>query len=98
MAVAEGLHATRRIITGAAAIMVVVFSAFATADLVMFQQLGFGLAIAILLDATVIRMVLVPASMHALGEWNWYFPRRLEWLPRLHVESTLFPDSVTEAS
>lgn len=98
LAVAEGLHATRRIITGAAAIMVVVFSAFATADLVMFQQLGFGLAIAILLDATVIRMVLVPASMHALGEWNWYFPRRLEWLPRLHVESTLFPDSVTEAS
>jgi RND superfamily putative drug exporter len=85
-AVAEGLHATRRIITGAAAIMVVVFAAFASGDLVMFQQLGFGLAVAILLDATVIRIVLVPASMRLLGSWNWYLPRWLEWLPELHVE------------
>lgn len=85
-AVAEGLHTTRRIITGAAAIMVVVFSAFASGDLVMFQQLGFGLAVAILLDATVIRLVLVPASMRLLGHWNWYFPRWLEWLPQLHLE------------
>jgi RND superfamily putative drug exporter len=85
-AVAEGLHATRRIITGAAAIMVVVFAAFASGDLVMFQQLGFGLAVAILLDATVIRIVLVPASMRLLGRWNWYLPHWLEWLPELHVE------------
>lgn len=90
-AVAEGLHATRRIITGAAAIMVVVFAAFASGDLVMFQQLGFGLAIAILLDATVIRIVLVPASMRLLGRWNWYFPHWLEWLPELHVEGTAAP-------
>jgi RND superfamily putative drug exporter len=88
LAVAEGLHSTRRIITGAAAIMVVVFAAFATADLVMFQQLGFGLAVAILLDATIIRLVLVPASMRLLGNWNWYFPRWLEWLPRVQLEST----------
>jgi RND superfamily putative drug exporter len=91
LAVAEGLHATRRIITGAAAIMVVVFAAFASADLVMFQQLGFGLAVAILLDATIIRLVLVPASMRLLGSRNWYFPRWLEWLPRVHVESGAVP-------
>ncbi len=91
LAVAEGLHATRRIITGAAAIMVVVFAAFATADLVMFQQLGFGLAVAILLDATVIRLVLVPASMRLLGSRNWYFPRWLEWLPRVHVDGPVAP-------
>ncbi|MEZ4533172.1 MAG: MMPL family transporter [Thermomicrobiales bacterium] len=93
LAVADGLHVTRRIITGAAAIMVVVFAAFATADLVMFQQLGFGLAVAILLDATVIRLVLVPASMRLLGDWNWYLPHRLEWLPRVHVESARTSDS-----
>jgi RND superfamily putative drug exporter len=93
LAVAEGLHATRRIITGAAAIMVVVFAAFATADLVMFQQLGFGLAVAILLDATVIRLVLVPASMRLLGGRNWYFPRWLEWLPRVHVDAPISPAS-----
>ena len=91
LAVAEGLHATRRIITGAAAIMVVVFAAFATADLVMFQQLGFGLAVAILLDATIIRLVLVPASMRLLGGRNWYFPRWLEWLPRVHVDIPAAP-------
>jgi RND superfamily putative drug exporter len=85
-AVAEGLHATRRIITGAAAIMVVVFAAFASGDLVMFQQLGFGLAVAILLDATIIRLVLVPATMTLLGNWNWYLPRWLDWMPRLQIE------------
>lgn len=87
LAVAEGLHATRRIITGAAAIMVVVFAAFATADLVVFQQLGFGLAVAVLLDATVIRLVLVPASMRLLGTRNWYFPHCLEWIPRIHADA-----------
>ena len=71
--------------------MVVVFAAFATADLVMFQQLGIGLAVAILLDATVIRLVLVPASMRLLGDWNWYFPRWLEWIPRVQVEAPVTP-------
>ena len=98
LAVAEGLHSTRRIITGVAAIMVVVFTAFATAGLVMFQQLGFGLAVAILLDATIVRLVLVPASMRLLGNWNWYFPRWLEWLPRVQVEPATVSKPASTAS
>jgi len=66
--------------------MVVVFGAFAAGDLVMFQQMGFGLSVAILLDATVVRKVLVPASMVLLGNRNWYLPRWLHWLPDLRVE------------
>ncbi|HQW51171.1 MAG TPA: MMPL family transporter, partial [Tepidiformaceae bacterium] len=54
--------------------------------LVVFQQVGFGLAVAVILDATIIRMVLVPASMELFGDWNWYFPRVLEWLPRINIE------------
>ena len=84
--VAYGLRATGRIITGAALIMVAVFGGFALGDLVMMQQMGFGLAVAIILDATVVRMVLVPASMELLGDWNWYFPSWLEWLPRIQIE------------
>jgi RND superfamily putative drug exporter len=86
-AVATGLQTTGRIITGAALIMVVVFSAFAAGDLVMFQQLGFGEAIAIFLDATLVRSVLVPATMALLGSWNWYLPTWLRWLPDLRVEA-----------
>ena len=55
-------------------------------DLVMFQQMGFGVAVALLIDATIIRSVLVPATMTLLGRWNWYLPHWLEWLPKLHVE------------
>jgi len=84
--VAVGLRSTGRIITGAAAIMVVVFSTFASGELVMLQQVGFGLAIAVLIDATIVRSVLVPASMALLGDLNWYLPRWLSWLPRLTVE------------
>ena len=62
--------------------MVAVFAGFARGDLVMFQQMGFGLAVAVLLDATIIRSVLVPAPMALLGDRNWYLPRWLEWLPR----------------
>ena len=68
--------------------MMVVFGGFATGELVMFQQMGFGLAVAVLLDATVIRSVLVPAAMVLLGERNWYLPRWLEWLPHYEVEAT----------
>ena len=71
-AVAFGVRSTGRIITGAALIMVAVFAGFATGDLVMFQQMGFGLGAAVLLDATVVRCVLVPAAMKLLGEWNWW--------------------------
>jgi putative drug exporter of the RND superfamily len=86
-AVAVGLRATSRIITGAAAIMVVVFATFAAGHLVMLQQLGFGLAVAVLLDATLIRSILVPASMALLGRVNWYLPVVLHRiLPRIHVE------------
>jgi RND superfamily putative drug exporter len=73
-------------VTSAALIMVAVFGLFATLSLIMFQQMGFGLAIAVLIDATVIRAVLVPATMKLLGEWNWYLPRRLERLPSLSPE------------
>ena len=84
--VAYGLRQTASIITGAALIMVAVFAGMASGELVIFQQVGFGLAVAIILDATIIRMVLVPASMELLGDWNWCFPRWLEWLPEIHIE------------
>jgi len=87
--VAVGLHATARIITGAALIMVVVFGGFASGTLVALQQLGFGLAVAVFLDATIVRSVLVPATMALLGERNWYLPRWLRWLPDLRVEGHL---------
>lgn len=85
-AVSHGVGATGRIITGAALIIVVVFIGFATGDLVGFQQMGFGVGVALLIDATVIRTILVPSSMTMLGRWNWYLPSWLEWLPELHVE------------
>jgi RND superfamily putative drug exporter len=80
------LQATGKIITGAALIMVAVFAGFASGQLVMFQQMGFGLAVAVLIDATIVRSVLVPASMALLGDRNWYLPRWLRWLPDLRVE------------
>ena len=86
-AVSYGVRTTARLITGAALIIIVVFVGFATGELVMFQQMGFGVAVALLLDATVIRSVLVPAAMELLGTRNWYLPRRLGWLPHYHVEA-----------
>jgi uncharacterized membrane protein YdfJ with MMPL/SSD domain len=85
-AIAHGVGSTGRIITGAALIIIAVFSGFARGDLVMFQQMGFGVAIALLLDATVVRLVLVPAAMELLGERNWYLPRWLHWLPEVQIE------------
>ncbi|HEY5168790.1 MAG TPA: MMPL family transporter, partial [Thermoleophilia bacterium] len=87
-AVAHGIGRTAGIITGAAAIMVCVFGGMATGELVMFQQMGFGLAVAIFLDATVVRTIIVPAGMELLGDWNWYLPRWLEWLPNISVEGS----------
>ena len=89
--VAFGIRSTGRIITGAALIMVAVFWGFAAGDLVPLQQMGFGLGIAILLDASIVRMVLVPASMRLLGKWNWYLPPWLQWLPDLRVEPERAP-------
>ena len=85
-AIARGVASTGRIITGAALIIIAVFSGFARGDLVMFQQMGFGVAVALLLDATVVRLILVPAAMELLGERNWYLPAWLRWLPDVHVE------------
>jgi RND superfamily putative drug exporter len=92
--VAFGLGSTGAIITGAALIMVAVFGGFAAGDLVMFQQMGFGLAAAVIIDATIIRSVLVPATMALLGDRNWYLPNWLSWLPKIHVEGRPLPEPV----
>jgi RND superfamily putative drug exporter len=82
-AIAHGLKTTAGVVTSAAAVMVAVFAIFATLSFLDFKQMGIGLAAAILIDATIIRGVLLPATMKLLGERNWYLPRRLEWLPRV---------------
>jgi putative drug exporter of the RND superfamily len=86
-AVANGIAVTAGTITSAAAIMVVVFSVFVTMKFTMIQQLGLGLAVAVFVDATVIRSILLPAVMRLLGDWNWYLPSFLGWLPRVTVEA-----------
>ncbi len=85
-AVTFGVASTARIITGAALIIVAVFAGFARGELIMFQQMGFGVGAALLIDATIIRSVLLPSAMALLGRWNWYLPRWLEWLPKVEVE------------
>jgi putative drug exporter of the RND superfamily len=85
-AVAYGVGSTARLITGAALIIIAVFWGFAMGDLIMFQQMGFGVAVALLIDATIVRGVLMPAAMKLLGKWNWYLPAWLSWLPDAHVE------------
>ena len=101
-AVAYGLRTTGGIITGAAIIMVAVFSGFAAGRLTSLEQMGFGLAVAVLLDATVVRSILVPSTMKLLGDRNWYLPSWLEWLPRVDVEghgtepSVVVPDTPAE--
>ena len=74
-----------------------VFWGFATGQLVGLQQMGFGLGIAILLDAAIVRIVLVPASMRLLGNWNWYLPNWLQWLPDLRVEAVSTSQTQTYA-
>ncbi len=102
-AVAYGLRTTAGIITGAAIIMVVVFTGFASGSLGPLQQMGFGLAVAVFMDATIVRVFLVPSGMRLLGDWNWYLPGWLEWLPQLHVEgrepeheTVMVPDTPAE--
>ena len=93
-AVADGLAATARVITAAAAIMVAVFSAFILSTDIILKALGVGLATAILVDATVIRMLLVPATMQILGTANWWLPGWLDrLLPEFHVEGPAHPES-----
>jgi RND superfamily putative drug exporter len=86
-AVVSGVASTAKIITGAALIIVVVFSGFARGQLDMFQQMGFGVAVALLIDATLIRSIVLPCTLSLLGEHSWYLPRWLNWLPRIEVES-----------
>jgi uncharacterized membrane protein YdfJ with MMPL/SSD domain len=88
-AVAHGIKTTAGVVTSAAIVMVLVFAVFASGSIILLQQLGIGLAAAILIDATIVRAVLLPASMMLLGERNWYLPRWLEWLPRLDHGETL---------
>ena len=85
-AVAHGIKTTAGVVTSAAIVMVFVFSIFATLSVVMLKQFGVGLATAVLIDATIVRAVLLPSAMKLLGDWNWYLPRWLEWLPRLEHE------------
>jgi uncharacterized membrane protein YdfJ with MMPL/SSD domain len=86
-AVERGIRSTASTVTSAAFVMVAVFAIFATLSTLDMKQLGVGLAVAVLLDATIIRGVLLPATMKLLGRWNWYLPRGLEWLPRLQPEA-----------
>jgi putative drug exporter of the RND superfamily len=86
VAVEYGVGSTARLITGAALIIIAVFCGFAAGELVMFQQMGFGVAVSLLIDATLIRSVVLPAAMKLLGSRNWYLPRQLRWIPELHIE------------
>jgi len=86
-AAAGGVASTARIITGAALIIIVVFSGFARGQLVMFQQMGFGVAVALLLDATLIRIIILPSALSLLDRRSWYLPRWLQWLPHLDIEA-----------
>jgi len=97
-AVVHGLRSTAGLITGAALIMVAVFGGFAAGETLGNQQVGFGLATAIFLDATLVRSILVPASMKLLGNWNWYLPSWLHWLPDMRVEPAKKPVAVSSES
>jgi uncharacterized membrane protein YdfJ with MMPL/SSD domain len=90
-AVAHGLKGTAGVVTSAALVMVAVFGSFAVGSDQLAKQIGIGLAAAILIDATIIRAVLLPATMKLLGERNWYLPRRLGWLPKLEHEPQTVP-------
>ena len=85
-AVEHGIKTTAGTVSSAALVMVGVFSIFATLPIIDMKEMGIGLAAAVLIDATIVRAVLLPASMRLLGDWNWYLPRWLEWLPRLEHE------------
>jgi uncharacterized membrane protein YdfJ with MMPL/SSD domain len=80
-AVVHGIKSTAGVVTSAALVMVGVFSIFATLPILDMKEAGVGLAAAVLIDATIVRAVLLPATMKLLGEWNWYLPRWLQWIP-----------------
>jgi uncharacterized membrane protein YdfJ with MMPL/SSD domain len=86
-AVEHGIKTTAGTVSSAALVMVGVFSIFATLPIIDMKEMGIGLAAAVLIDATLVRGVLLPATMRLLGDWNWYLPRWLEWLPRVEHET-----------
>jgi RND superfamily putative drug exporter len=90
-AVQRGISTTAGTVTSAAAVMIGVFAVFVTLTFLDFKEMGLGLAAAVLIDATIIRGVLLPASMKLLGDWNWYLPRWLQWLPRIGAERDAAP-------
>jgi RND superfamily putative drug exporter len=90
-AVAHGIKSTAGVVTSAALVMVGVFALFGTLESVALRQMGVGLAVAVALDATIIRGILLPATMKLLGDWNWWLPRRLDWLPRVSLEGETVP-------
>jgi uncharacterized membrane protein YdfJ with MMPL/SSD domain len=92
-AIAYGIRTTAGVVTSAAIVMVFVFAVFATLSMMFFKQFGVGLAVAVLLDATIVRAVLLPASMKLLGDWNWYLPSWLEWLPHLDEDNERPPET-----
>ncbi|HEY6053907.1 MAG TPA: MMPL family transporter [Gaiellaceae bacterium] len=91
-AIAHGIKSTAGVVTSAAIVMVCVFAIFGTLSMLFFKQFGVGLATAILIDATIVRAVLLPATMKLLGDRNWYLPRWLEWMPRLDHEAEAAPE------
>jgi uncharacterized membrane protein YdfJ with MMPL/SSD domain len=93
-AVAHGIRTTAGVVTSAATVMVVTFAVFATMPVIDFKEMGIGLAAAILIDATIVRAVLLPATMKLLGDRNWYLPAWLDWLPRLEHERPAEPKTV----
>ena len=96
-AVAHGIKSSAGVVTSAAVVMVATFSVFALLPLIDMKEMGIGLAAAILIDATLIRAVLLPATMKLLGDRNWYLPKWLEWLPRLEHESAPAAPAAPEA-
>ena len=94
-AVSHGIRSTAGTVTSAAVVMVAVFGVFATLSALDFKMMGVGLAAAVLIDATLIRAVMLPASMKLLGDWNWYFPARLEWLPEVSLEGDVARPAAT---
>jgi uncharacterized membrane protein YdfJ with MMPL/SSD domain len=96
-AVEHGIKTTAGVVTSAAIVMVGAFAIFATMPILDMKEMGIGLAVAVLIDATIVRAVLLPATMRLLGDWNWYLPKWLEWLPRLEHE-TRAPEAAPEAA
>ena len=90
-AVAHGIKTTAGVVTSAAIVMVGVFAIFGSLQAMILKQFGVGLASAILIDATLVRAILLPATMKLLGDWNWYLPKWLEWLPHFEHGEKLEP-------